>query len=531
MAAGKKYKQKDQNTGGKIKRAGIDSAGVSDHDTDSENAFKDGARIFFAIVMGQDPPKDDSTYADPAAVKTEGKTIKDVRKKFAPNADKPTTAAGKKGKKDIPQVVQEVDPEKRAQVYPQLYQQMMQMTSILSMGSGMGGGGGGGAGSGFPTIMPAGVSFVLQDSFTGALAILTRKYGFELVIEVFLAALAFDQIKFIDAMYVPIVKNGVSNLIKLALYFGPLDIPVSYYDNTIYGDIVPDNVVEQKDVPDYYVKQYYSLGNEPYPGYDQWLSTDGITSVYVKRPAESYVFSSANEEIFSTAERELAADLDKYFYPIDQGNGYFYAYVLTGAQLNIILNQQATNIENNTINLNMGSNASGSGGGGGGGGGMGGMLGGQLQSLIGMLQQQTSKESPLTAVNNVMQQFQKDMGFNNQLFELGKSALGGGNPLGSLGNLGGLSNIMSGFTGGNLGGLLGGITGGNLGGIEGVLGNLTGGSGLLGSFGGFGGFSGGGGGGAGSGFPTAGFDNYYGGQVSDNGIKNIEQMLKLLGIE
>jgi hypothetical protein len=148
-------------------------------------------------------------------------------------------------------------------------------------------------------------------------------------------------------------------------------------------------------------------------------------------------------------------------------------------------------------------------------------MGGQLQSLMQMLLSQQLPKSVLNQgdIQKTMNQYTKDMTFNNQLFEMGNQAMGGGmgGALGSLGNMGGISNIMSGFGSGG-------------GGIGGVLGNLGGGN-LLGSFGGFGGGSGGGGGGAGSGFPGASGGGYYsGGGVTDTGKKNIAQMLTLLGV-
>jgi hypothetical protein len=350
-------------------------------------------------------------------------------------------------------------------------------------------------------------------------AILIRQYGFERVIYIFTAALSNGGLNEIDSRYQAIVKNTMSNIIRLALYYGPLNIPVSLYDDTVWGDTVPSPLVADSEVPDYYLKQYYNFEDDPYPGYWRWNSPDNTTAVYTKKPPGSLHFSTANEEIYSTSEREIAAALAPYcIIAVPQ-------LILTPFILNDILYAQSDAIEVNTLNNTMGNNTgAGSGGSGGSGGGsqmMGmlmGMLGGQLQ---GLLTQFTSQQLPKSVLNQgdmgqLTQQFTKDMALNNQIFQIAQGMFQGGSPLGALGNMGGLSNIMGGF---NIGGM----------GIEGVLGGMGIGI-LMGSFGGFGGGSGGGGGGAGAGFPSATPGEYTGGNITDAGLKDMSDLLTLLGI-
>lgn len=529
----KKIKQKDKNTGGKIDTAGPDNSAVSNHKSDDENAFEDGKRIYFNQTLGQQKPKDEPPYAEPPdATEEQAKKLQDVRDKFAPNADKPTTAAGKNGEKDLPKILKEVDPQQKAQVLPQLYQQLQQMQSILSMGSGMGGGGGGGGGQGgqggqgAPSFLPSGVSFVLEDSFTGALCILVRKFGFESVIEVMLKALENNQIADINIIYRKIVKNSVANLIKLALYFGPLDIPVSQYDETIYGDIVPSPLVERANVPDGFFQTYYlNFEDDPYPGYIEWTSPDRDMkkTVYTKREPKSFVFKSASEEIYSTSEKEIAADLEPYFEKVGEGSSRTYVLILTGKLLNAILIKQSYNIEENTNNTSMGNNGNNNMNSPAGGGGGGNMLGGMLQQLMQMFKSDQLPKSVLNQGNiqETLQKYKKDMGYNNQLFELAKQALGGGDGMGNMlgGNMGGMGGLQGMF--GGIQGIMGGFGSGG-GGAGGAMG------GNFGTGGGFGGGSSGGGGGAGSGFPTASFGQYNGGGISPRGMQNIEGMLTLL---
>ena len=208
----------------------------------------------------------------------------------------------------------------------------------------------------------------------------------------------------------------------------------------------------------------------------------------------------------------------------DLDRTYYYKF-LTSSALNAILYKQMVNIETNTLNSGMGNNAADSPGGGGGGGNMAGMLGGMLQMLMQMFQSEQLPTSVLNQGNiqNVLQQFTKDMGLNNQIFQIGQQILGGGgflggSPLGMLSNMGGIGNIMGGF----------GLDGGGLGGVLGGMGLGS----LMGGFGSFGGGSGGGGGGAGSGFgSSSGGGDYTGGDITPEGLSNIQSLLKKLGIE
>lgn len=231
---GVKTDNTDPDSGGKIdpKYAGIDTPGLS-NEKSSNNFFADNnSSIFHNQILGQNKPEVDGdiTYADPPyTLKDKSKKLSDVREKFAKNADKPTTASADKGEKDLPSIVSSVDPNQTAQVLPMLYPQLMRMVSVLGMGSGNN--------PNNNNYLPSGISNVIFDSFTGALCILVRKYGFQLVIEVFIAAL-YQKINLINPLYKDIVINSLGNLIRLALYFGPLNIPVSYYDESYYGSLL-----------------------------------------------------------------------------------------------------------------------------------------------------------------------------------------------------------------------------------------------------------------------------------------------------
>ena len=531
-----KIKQKDQKTGGKIeaKEAGPDTPGFTS--TNEEDFFEQAKTILFNQFLGQDKPKtEDPKYPEsPGIEKSKSKELEDVRKKVAPSGDKPTTASAKKGSKKLTKVVKEVDPGRKAQQLPELYQQMSMIMGILSMGAGLGGGSGGNGTTPFTiTGTPSGMNVVLTDGFVGALAILVRKFGFERVIKMFvLITLPNGGLAQLDSWYQPIVTKAIATLLKVAIYYGPLNIPVSSYDETYYGDIVPTNLVTKDAVPDFYVKQYYGISAEPYPGYDQWVDPNDATKiVYVRRELGTYVFTSASEEIYSEVERGIAADLDKYFYvdptqyTMAQG-----AEPLFPRYLNDVLDKWIKQIEVYQGNLMIGNNV-GSGGGSGNMAAMMGMLIGLLMQLIQMFQQEQigSKNGTVVgSVSNVIQDFQKQMGMSGQILQMGMSALGGGGLGGALGGLGNLAQIggMGGF--GSLGGILGMAGMGDIGGMLG---------GLMGGFGFLGGNSGGGGGGAGSGFPDAtiggsgAWNDATNSGLSNNEISDMQELLTLLGIE
>jgi hypothetical protein len=221
-----------------------------------------------------------------------------------------------------------------------------------------------------------------------------------------------------------------------------------------------------------------------------------------------------NEEVYSTSETDLFEQLNIYFLYLHDGP----LQVLTVEILNQILYNQMVTVENNIMNNGMGNNSNSN-------GNMAGMMGGFLMQMMSMIQSLQLPNSmidgntvlPQSDINQSLEGFQKNMGLNNQIFQIGQSVLAGGgagSPLSSLGNLGGIGNIMGGFGAGG-------------GGLSGIMGGS-----LMGGFGSFGGGSGGGGGGAGSGFGTAsGGGSYQGGGVSVQGMENISSLLAKLGIE
>jgi hypothetical protein len=477
---------------------------------------------------GKKPSLTDPKYADAPFVDTDdGKSLEDVKTKFAPNADKPTSASAEKGQKKLPEIMQKVDPQKKAQVIPEMYKQMQQLRNVLNAGAASGGGGGGdqnqnnqgNPGGGNATVNP-----FLEDALTGAFANFSKKYGFERVIQVILSVLVDGGLEKIDSIYKQIVINATLNFIKMALYYGPDNIPVTQYElvpEITSSSNIPTNIVEYSEVPSLYVRQWYVLETDPYPSYIEWQSPDGATKIYTVNDSVFY-FSSSNEELYYTLEIGLTTDLDIYFsnfYILVQGVPTY--YILTPKILSDILNKYALIAEQKNIDYSLGKDA-GSGiaddsqnlnnsgnQGGGGGGGMGqmmGMLQGQLGGKLKDHMQNIMQKQLPKSVND-QQKVQKNIQLSTQ----------------------DMANNKKGFD--SIEKMFGQDSGGNLGGMDlqsMMKGFQSGGGGSSGSGAG-GGSSGGGGGGAGSGVPS-GSGPYDGGDISDSGLTQIESLLTLLGI-
>jgi hypothetical protein len=245
----------------------------------------------------------------------------------APNRDKPTTADAVKGLLNLPSAMAAVDPSGISSVAPMMYSMLGQISAAASGSS------------------QSSRKVTVQDALTGALAILSNKYSFDQITAAFDKALRGDGINLIDADHRDIVKNAVANLYNLHSLYGQA-IPTSTYNTVTTVGKTPSPIVTT--VPDFYVKQYYTPENDPYPGYTQWLSPDKTTSVYTQKTIGELVFSSPTEEVYSEAERFLAAALDPYIA----------ANTLTAQILNDLINQADAKVDKDTQENAGGKNSS-----------------------------------------------------------------------------------------------------------------------------------------------------------------------------
>ena len=327
---------------------------------------------------------------------------KDLRNKTDKSiSDRPTTASAKKGLKDLASVVNQVG--KTAVHLQNMYSMMSQVSSILSsMGS-----------SGDDEDKPtpsSGKKKIIEDALTGALAILIKKWGYDAVIAAFDNALQNNGIQFIDEDYREIVKNALANAYKSAVEYGPDNVPVYTYSTVTTIGPVPSPLVSV--VPDMYTQEYYIQKDDPYPGFIKWNSLDGESYVFTERKIGDVYYVSADEEIYSMAEEELAKGLDPY---MEDAN-------LTAKILNDLLLQQNINVENNTDEKTLGKGA-----------GSGGANVQQLlQQLLGFLSTasnlQKSLQLPVSVLNKgsiqkTMQKYEKSTAKVKQMSKLLDKAL------------------------------------------------------------------------------------------------------------
>lgn len=298
--------------------------------TESQEALAEAYRgtSRFGPISGnyfEDIPK----YAHRRNKPEEPVNATNTKREEAELADKPTTADGERGNKDLPSVLAQVGAA--AAFLPNMYSMMGMITAMIGGRS------------------QTSRKQIIETSLSGALAILVNKWGYDRVINVFDIALQGDNIKQIDEIYRNNVKNAIANLYKAAVEFGPNNVPVYTYSTVTTIGPVPSPLVTT--VPDLYIQQYYLQAEDPYPGYIRWNSQDGTEFVFTERKIGDKYYVSPQQEIYSVSEQEMADALDPY---IRDEN-------LTAKILNDLLREQDSNIQANTKEKTLGK-GTGSGG-------------------------------------------------------------------------------------------------------------------------------------------------------------------------
>jgi len=296
------------------------------------------------VSLGQ-PLKISNTstnYAEPPdAADNQAASLKDVREKFAPNADKQTTASGSVGVLDINSVLQAVDPFGLSSILPGMLSGLSEVNSTMNAAA------------------PSTKKTIVQNSLYGALCNLSKKYTFERVITVFDTALANGGMQQISSNQRSVVSHALTYLIKNANDNGPdnIKIPFTFTQVTEIGNTVPTPVTNL--VPDLYKQVYYKIEKDPYPGYKKWLSNDKKTAIYTQRVIGEYYYETADDEIYNTSVIELTADLDPYCDPEYLDPITNLPLILTATIINDFIIIQNTNVENNSMEKTLGTGSSG----------------------------------------------------------------------------------------------------------------------------------------------------------------------------
>lgn len=333
-------------------------------------------------------------------------SLRDLDDEFAPNKDKPTTADAKKGLLDLPAAMSAVDPQGLSSIAPMMYSMMGKIKASN-------------AGSSQTTRKTT-----MQEALTGALSLLSNKYTFDNITDVFNKALSNGGIDLIDSEYRKVLINALANLYKNYVAYGEGNLPTSSYETVTQIGTAPTPVVTT--VPDLYIKQYYPKDQDPYPGYIHWVSQDGTTSVYTQRTVGDLYYSTATEEVYSIIEQWLAESLEPY---IIQNN-------LTAQILNNLLKEADNKIEKENDEATGGKNSS-----------------SQLMSILmqlagyvgNIVNKQQSVQLPVSVLNkgsiqNSLQKYTKNIGQFKREKEWAKQATTLPSAASTIGNISNLSS-------------------------------------------------------------------------------------------
>lgn len=323
----------------------------------------------------------------------------------APNREKPTTSDAKKGILDLPAAMAAVDPSGISSVAPMMYSMLGQISSAASGSS------------------ESSRKVTLQDALNGALVNLNNKYGFDQLTLCLDNAIGNSKINLIDVKYRDIVKNAIALLYtQYNIYRN--SIPVTSLPTVTSIGPAPSPVVTI--VPNFYVKQYYTPANDPYPGYTHWLSQDRTTSVFTVKKVGDKIFSSATEETYSEAEDYLTSSLDPYVPTSTLTANIFNGFIVQADSLIQTTTQENTggsSSSNQTMNVLM-----------------------QLAGYVGIITQlQQSIQLPVSVLNkgsitSSQQDFLKNIAEVRRRKELAKQAAQPASALSALGQISSLSS-------------------------------------------------------------------------------------------
>lgn len=416
------------------------------------------------VALGQETTKKhdkkESPYNQAKVVEngTGKPELETAKNQFAPNNDKPTTAAAEPGK-DLSSIIMQVDPMGKAQVFANMVKQFAMINMIMNIaGSAKKSSGGGGAAMNRTQLV------ALTDAFNEALCILCNQYRYVNVISVLNAAMENNGISKINPEYQDIVKGGIAKLIEKALIYGEKKIPVKEKPKITYGKKTPSNVKSFSSVPDLSVKQYYTNETDPFPGFVEYVTTTGEL-IYVKRIETDLPYETPEKECLALAENGIAEDLSIYFANKN----------LTATKLNEVLEKHRVKYEQNAMNTVMGKNSSTN-------------LMSNLSTVLGVagtimnIVQATELLKGVGldtgTIGSAIAQFSKQTAMLNIMTGNLKSAIGGGLLGGLLGNLGQLSALAGAL--GSLGislpsivGQIGNIAGLNVGALTGALSSIS----------------------------------------------------------
>ena len=342
-----------------IPKAGVDGLDKQTYGTDNPavNAADGSHKDFnpFNTNLGGTPLKatkpGDKPYKTDAKITTKNDAgqpaVETTAQKHAPNGEKPTTASADASLKDLTAIIKKVDPLGTAQTMAKMITSMGLISALMKANAG-----GGAPGS---PMAPSQANDV-RDAFSGALKICIQRWGYALVMDVFVFLFKNHGIDQVDPVFKDIVKHAFADIVQHSIVFGESRIPVRPVPPVVYGNIPPPLSSIVGMVPDMYVQQYYDSSVDPYPGYIQWKSPDNTITIYTKRTSTQYPWPDAQTAVIAEAELAIARDLYNFIIPnyATASEQYFF----TVPKFNLILQSHRVEIENAHMEANVGKNSS-----------------------------------------------------------------------------------------------------------------------------------------------------------------------------
>ena len=169
-----------------------DLAGQTGKDSDPP---KNGGMGFYNVSLDQQPFKSDQDQFNEAQYKKDPKNhTEESRKKFAPRSDTPTMASADPFQK-LPEALMQADPAMMSQILPNFYKQFMQIRNLLTAFDSMN------SNSKNPNAnVDRSSNVAITDVFSGALAILVKRFNYYQVLTVLFNALGDNKYKNIVCM-------------------------------------------------------------------------------------------------------------------------------------------------------------------------------------------------------------------------------------------------------------------------------------------------------------------------------------------
>lgn len=263
-------------------------------------------------------------------VSSTGIKVREDIKKDMKEADTPTTAsADKEDDSDILDVIKKVDPESIGASLRNAVNSFMNIRNIVNLTSAIG------------------LTNMFSGSLSSGLSSVANVIGLDALLTILLNLLRSGLVTGIayDALNKAIAEilnsatknNGKPNINYVNTYIPQIDITKP----------IPEPLVTA--VEETYIQQYYTIENEPYPGYIEWKDSFTDTKVYTLRGLEPH-YASAMDHIIGDNALEIQTALLSYLLNTTEPSIEEIAAIINNL-LNVLPSQANKKILGNGIDL------------------------------------------------------------------------------------------------------------------------------------------------------------------------------------